>query len=109
MLIQQGDTLYFKMKKLPQGLEKKPFDGIVQHGEATGHAHRIKDFQELAERKEAVYLTDAKTGKRYLRLFRPIEIVHEEHKPVKLDPGEYEIGIVREYDHFKEESRAVLD
>ena len=37
------------------------------------------------------------------------DVVHEEHKPITINPGFYEIGIVKEYDHFAEESKKVQD
>jgi hypothetical protein len=37
------------------------------------------------------------------------EVVHEEHRAFSVPPGTYRIGAVREYDHFAEEARSVLD
>ncbi len=45
----------------------------------------------------------------YLRTFKDTPIEHEEHNTIILPPGDYEIGQVKEYDHFKEEARAVVD
>lgn len=97
---QQGDTLYYA-EPIPEGAEKKEFDGIVQHGEATGHAHRLSggDFE--------YFETPQKT--RHLKIVKTTELFHEEHKKITLEPGEYRIGIVREYDHFDEEARQVVD
>lgn len=36
-------------------------------------------------------------------------VVHEEHYPVEVPPGDYQVGRVREYDHFAEEARRVID
>jgi hypothetical protein len=36
-------------------------------------------------------------------------VVHEEHHAVAIPPGDYLIGIVREFDHFAGESRRVID
>lgn len=97
--IQQGDTLYFP-EKLPEKLTPLKTD-IVQEGEATGHAHRLHgDGFELFE-------TPAK--EKHLRLVAPTALRHEEHQEIILPPGDYRIGIVREYDHFKEEARRVAD
>jgi hypothetical protein len=101
MLIQQGDVLFYKMKKMPKDLEEQKTN-IVQEGEATGHAHRLSgnDFKMFIE---------PKTKKRYLKILSATPLRHEEHKEIILPEGEYEIDIVREYDHFHEETRRVLD
>lgn len=100
MYIQQGDTLYYP-EKLPEGLEKLNTN-VVQEGEATGHAHRLhgEGFQ---------LFHNPKTKEKFLRLVEPTSLKHEEHKEIKLPPGDYRIGIVREYDHFSEEARQVAD
>jgi hypothetical protein len=48
-------------------------------------------------------------GRLYMHAPNGTTIVHEEHSPVEIPPGEYEIGRVREYDHFREEARPVID
>lgn len=103
---QQGDVL-LKKALIPSKATPTPFDGVLQHGEATGHKHAIENF--AADETDVVYLTDASTGKRYLRLIRPRRVLHEEHKPIEIPAGDYALEIVREYDHFDEEARAVID
>lgn len=99
---QQGDTLYFHEKIPSSAKHDDKFDGIVQHGEATGHAHRLHgDGFRL--------YSDAKSGERYLRILKPTALRHEEHHEQMFAPGDYRIGIVREYDHFEEETRNVVD
>ena len=36
-------------------------------------------------------------------------VTHEEHNAITIKKGDYEIGIVQEYDHFAEEARNVAD
>jgi hypothetical protein len=36
-------------------------------------------------------------------------VVHQEHGPVTLPPGQYERRIVVEFDHLAEEARNVID
>ncbi len=72
---------------------------ILQEGEATGHAHRACALGTVYETGDAISLS-SETG---------TTITHEEHAPVKLPPGEFVVEIVREYDHFAEEARAVVD
>lgn len=100
-MYQQGDTLYYPVDSIPKGLLKLDTD-IVQSGEATNHHHRLHgDGFQLFE--------NPKTKEKHLRLVKPTSLKHEEHHEIKLPPGDYRIGIVREYDHFKEEARQVAD
>jgi hypothetical protein len=51
-----------------------------------------------------------KDGKRYLGAHKDCRVTHPEHKDVKLDEGmSYVVSKVQEYDHWKEEARAVID
>jgi hypothetical protein len=120
-VIQQGDILFYK-EEIPKGEFERIPSPVIQEGESTGHAHRIRSnipMEALRDASPAVVntidlstwklLRDKVTGTRYLKVGEPTEIVHEEHKTVTLPPGEYRIGIVQEYDHFKEEARRVVD
>lgn len=97
---QQGDVLIKTINSLPEGLVVNPEGLIVQHGEHTNHSHRLDSG--------TVYI-NPQTKIKYLTLVQDTTISHEEHKPIRLPRGTYEIGIVREYDHFSEEARAVVD
>ena len=87
-----------------QSLQEKAF----AYGEVTGHSHSLQgvvgtDFQ--------IY---EKNGVRFCELKKEsVELRHEEHHPQTLKKSEYskgiEVNIVREYDHFAEEARRVLD
>ena len=101
-LFQQGDVLLFTTNKIPLGVTGRS-DGILAHGELTGHAHR------LANASDGL-LYEAEDGTLYLRVGAGgASITHEEHAPLTLPPGTYKIGRVREYDHFAEEARRVRD
>jgi hypothetical protein len=72
----------------------------LAEGEATGHFH------------EAIGLGVALLGSprsEYLTAPFGAEVHHQEHHTVTLPAGDYERTIVREYDHFGEESRRVVD
>jgi len=104
MLLQQGDVLITKINKLPKNLvnvKSKRKGYVIAEGEATGHAHVISDIDncELYE----------KDGVLFLKTIKPVELKHEEHKPFNIPIGDFEIGIVKEYDHFEEEARNVMD
>lgn len=102
LLLQQGDTLYFAIPELPPGLEEEVGNNVVQHGEATGHAHRLHGdgFRLYKNPKDDV---------RYLRIVNVTALRHDEHKEIWIQPGDYRIGVVQEYDHFSEEARRVAD
>lgn len=97
---QQGDCLIKPVAEIPAEA-KEVRERVLVEGEHTGHAHRV-----ARNAAAAVLIAGAM---RYLRVYEDTPIEHEEHKTIILPPGTYQIDQVREYDHFKEESRAVMD
>jgi hypothetical protein len=98
MMIQQGDVL---IKKVNAIKGKKVNHLTLAVGEATGHHHTITEGDaELYEENGTLFL-HVESEKATL--------THQEHKPVEIPKGDYEIGIVKEFDHFLEESRNVAD
>jgi hypothetical protein len=98
---QQGDVLGRKLDKLPEGEQKTVATRrlVVAHGE-SGHSHVIEDDEaELIQIGERMLL----------KLEKRATIVHEEHKPITLEPGIWEIGRVKEYDWFSKMKRQVVD
>ncbi|MDE2105074.1 MAG: hypothetical protein KGL39_47990 [Patescibacteria group bacterium] len=98
---QQGDVIGRKVESLPAGEQKiigrKRL--VLAHGE-SGHSHVIEDDEAvMVQVGEAVYLQLEKTA----------TVKHEEHKPVTLSPGLWEIGRVKEFDYFEMMSRQILD
>ena len=113
MIIQQGDVL-FKSTTIPNADYEVIKDPIVQHGEATGHKHMLMfrhDDMRTAAAPDVSWeiLKNKVTGVRFLKVTEPTDLTHEEHNKITIPPGEYEIAIVREYDHFAEEARQVVD
>lgn len=97
-MIQQGDVVIIKVKEI-QG--KKLNHLTLAVGEKTGHSHTITEGDaELYEQEGTLFLkvnSDIAT------------LTHQEHDTVTIPKGDYKINIVREYDHFAEESRKVQD
>jgi hypothetical protein len=98
---QQGDVIGVKIDKIPTGdrnnITKKRL--VVAHGE-SGHSHVIQDDA----------ATMFQVGDRfYLELEKTAMLTHEEHKPITLSPGVWEIGRVQEYDWFSRMQRQVVD
>ena len=98
MLIQQGDVL---IKKVASVKGKKLNHKTLALGEATGHHHTITDGEaDLYEKDGVLYLHVESEN---------ATLTHQEHKAVVIPCGDYEIGIVKEYDHFTEEAKNVED
>lgn len=107
---QQGDVLIKRVGEtmhsgkvfsgLPTSTKKLPHKTVAE-GEVTGHAHRLSGDVALLESPE---------GDRYLQVGpKGASLTHEEHGPHTLEPGDYAIDIVREYDPWEEEIRQVRD
>lgn len=99
---QQGDVIITQVKEIPNGLKEIQNGGVLAEGEVTGHAHRVRmgDVKLFEGPDGAVGFMDAP---------QRIVLEHEEHKPIELPSGHYQINIVQEYDHFAEEARQVAD
>jgi hypothetical protein len=96
---QQGDVTIKPVECLPQGGQKVE-GAILAEGEATGHQHKAVG--------DAVIVLQ-NLNQRYLAAPHGAEVVHPEHNPIRIPPGNYRIDRVREYDHFMEEQRRVTD
>ena len=98
---QQGDVLLRKLNQLPKGAitstTRKRL--ILAHGE-SGHSHVIED-----DEAELIRIGE----RMLLKLTRSATVVHEEHKPITLSPGIWEVGRVQEYDYFQHMKRQVID
>ena len=98
IMYQQGDVL---IKKVAEIKGKKLNHLTLAEGEVTGHFHSItKGDAELYEHEGTLFLKviDDK-----------VELTHQEHDVVVLPKGDYEIGIIKEYDHLSREVRNVAD
>lgn len=101
-----GDVIIERMATLPTNFsegESEPMKALA-YGELTGHIHQLQgepgvDFD----------LRVSKTGDRHLKIVNPTFLKHQEHSPILLKPGNYKIGIQREYDPFSKMIRQVID
>jgi hypothetical protein len=100
---QQGDVLINRIDSLPEGIkkvERKVRGFVLAEGETTGHAHVIDEDIEMYE----------KEGNFYIRVRGgTATVTHEEHAPIEIPSGLYEIGIVQEVDPWTEQPRKVVD
>ena len=86
----QGDVLLVRVASMPLGAtkEKVKEDIVLAYGETTGHSHRISAQHATAYRWQ---------GDRLIQVNSPTCLVHEEHNPIKLEPGVYKLVQQREY------------
>ena len=83
-----GDILIATVEAIPP--EAKRCQGVVlATGEVTGHSHRVEE-PEKAEMWEY-------RGERFLKILATTQVVHEEHRPIMLEPGTYRVWRQREY------------
>jgi hypothetical protein len=86
-IYRQGDILFKKIDNLPTQLSKKE-DNVVAEGEETGHAHVLVNgavFELL------------NSDSLYIKSEQNTRITHQEHLPIKLEPGNYQVIRQREY------------
>ena len=107
-LYRQGDVLFKRVQSLPEGERKKRSNATVAYGEVTGHSHALavedRDVAEVLEIGDGLYVHVSAAG---VRISGGATFVHEEHGPVTLPPGDYEVIIQREYS--PEAIRNVID
>lgn len=99
---QQGDVVLRKLKAMPEGtakiISRKRL--VLAEGEHTGHNHVIEDDEaELIQIGERMLL----------KLTKPATVKHQEHKPITLSPGIWEVGRVNEFDYFAMMKKQVVD
>lgn len=96
--LQQGDCLLKPIQTCDFKTRKQ--DNVLLAGEATGHYHRVTegDFDLYQEANRIV-----------LNAITSCTVTHEEHKPITIPPGIYEVDQVREFDHLEKTMRRVID
>ena len=103
--IRQGDVLLVPLSDDPdtrRGRVVSRATVVLAHGEATGHAHRITDRR--------AHLRIVKwTGQRLLVVHgdEPVTLQHDEHDPLAVPPGVWEVRRQREY--APRRNRRVMD
>ncbi len=98
MIYRQGDILLKQVPALLKGC-KPNLDCVLARGEATGHAHVVSG---------GVVFRDPESERLFVRVTRgTATVVHDEHAPITLAPGIYEVVGQREY--TADEIRRVSD
>jgi len=103
MQVRQGDVLLVLLAAADgeEGLvEQKAEESVVlEHGEATGHAHRV-------EASRVVLYYDRQAAQ-YLRVLEETPLTHEEHAAIMLREGLYRRAY--QVEERREEVRRVAD
>lgn len=86
MQFRQGDLLFTQIPSLPEGLTLRKSQ-IVAEGEVTGHSHRLASGRVL----------ETAQGMLFLEILTAAQVLHQEHQPIKLSPGFYQVTRQREY------------
>lgn len=108
MFYQQGDVKLHKEGSVLDGRSvsfpkdaKKLASLTLAQGTKTGHHHSITKGKATLYDKDGILYLSVEDKQATLN--------HQEHKPIAIKKGNYEINIVKEYDHFVEEARNVAD
>lgn len=97
----QGDVAVTALAELPHDAKPVDHDGVLAHGEVTGHAHRVKgDVRYFRNERRDLFMEVVGFD---------VRLDHEEHRSHIFKPGVYRVGIQREWDWFAKERRNVAD
>jgi hypothetical protein len=92
----QGDVLLIAVDAVPGRAVPVPRDQgevVLAYGEVTGHRHAIAE-----PHAELLTLPDEEMERRFLRIVgEQARLLHEEHDPITLPPGIYQVVRQREY------------
>ena len=109
-IFQQGDVILKLIESIPDGKREPKPKLVLAYGEVTGHKHQIvyPQIETVKAPKPQIEFFSV-GGKDYVSAPFAFTVRHEEHGPIEVPAGNYEVKIVREYDHFTEEARDVQD
>jgi hypothetical protein len=106
-MVRQGDVLLVPVDTVPEYAAPVSPDGgiaVLALGEATGHAHVIRN-------ERAVLFSAEDVDEVFLRVHgsAPVTLSHEEHDPLPVAPGAYRVVRQREYQPGAVATRTVAD
>ena len=91
----QGDVFLGSIPRLPKGTKaakKEAGQIVLARGPVTGHTHAIK-----SDSAQLRTLGEGETTRRFVVAKAAATLKHQEHAPIRLKPGVYEVTIQREY------------
>lgn len=85
--------MLIRIPKAPKTAKKQTVQGriVLAYGEVTGHAHAIEDTA------NADMLVDERTNTTFVHAETDVVLSHEEHDPVTLPAGDYEVRRQQEF------------
>ena len=98
MYLQAGDILFKQSGFSLKGL-KLIKSNIIKRGTASGHAHTLSKGNLYQDKDNNMFIVAGKDT----------SAEHDEHKSIALPVGKYRVDVVKEFDHFLEESKQVQD
>lgn len=105
LVFRQGDVLIReRIDDMPEAMTEIPRDGgsvILAYGEVTGHSHKIM------ERDVTFWLPEGSSDVRIIDAPNGATVQHDEHDPIVLPAGRYDVFIQTEYS--PQEIRQVVD
>ena len=117
---QQGDVILLKVSEaefnkdgnqLTYRTDAHKTRAVLAEGEATGHYHAVY-MDDLLKEAEITLCKTAEYSRQNDGIIvtgAPVELRHEEHNTITLEPGFYLQRIVNEYDHISGIARRVAD
>lgn len=88
-LARQGDLLFVKIDKKSIPENAKPVDNnVLALGEVTGHSHRA----------EGALVMEQPSGQKFVYAKNGWTVVHDEHDPINLSKGVWEVRRQQEYE-----------
>lgn len=104
-MYRQGDVLIVAISPddVPRAavpLKREGGKAILAHGEVTGHHHAILDPDvDLLTTDDDPLVTADEAAELYLLVHgtEPVELTHQEHETIVVDPGAYKVVRQREY------------
>lgn len=115
MILRHGDVMLVKIDQLPEKETlKRKADNVLEYGEVSGHSHQLVG----PEGTIAVYSdTETEQTADYVEIDASllevpgatVELIHEEHNTIELEPGFYEVRRQRELNPYDQAVRQVMD
>lgn len=97
-IYRQGDVLLVKINTRPPNTHKINTNILVK-GETTGHAHRLVHGQVLMNNSQEMFIVTTAQSM----------IVHDEHAPIPLEAGFYQVIKQKEFNPITASNINVLD
>ena len=111
-IYRQGDVLLREIRKPKLNNYKSKKDNVVLAlGEATGHHHTIDEDVEIYWNEnddiEKFALDGTSSQPIFVNIVKETSLKHQEHAPIKIDQGWYEV--IRQREYHPERIRRVQD